>query len=198
MLNKKANINTPEFWDQEFQKELDDYLNQNISSFSRWEPPRFEIIGNEISNINGKLIDVGCGLGWFLRYMNARYPTLDTTGTDHSQLAVDTTIAFGGKAFQSDCYKFARGQEGVYDYVSAQEIIEHVSSPSKLLKECKQALRPGGKVLITTPVRGRYIEADDHMQEFSPKELTDLMGEYFENVNVADYNLFQLATGIKA
>ena len=38
-----------------------------------------------------------------------------------------------------------------FDYVLCQEGIEHIESPLSFTRECSRVLRPGGKLIITTP-----------------------------------------------
>lgn len=38
-----------------------------------------------------------------------------------------------------------------FDFISSLEIIEHLTSPVHMLKEALRVLKPGGKILITTP-----------------------------------------------
>lgn len=88
------------------------------------------------------------------------------------------------------------------DFISSLEIIEHLISPAHMLKESLRVLKPGGKLLITTPnvtrigsifklLAGRsnlervaslnYRDESDewrpHVWEYTMRELTGLMRE---------------------
>lgn len=45
-----------------------------------------------------------------------------------------------------------------YDAVVASEILEHVSDKDLFIKSCVQALKPGGKIFITTPNKSRLTQ----------------------------------------
>jgi cyclopropane fatty-acyl-phospholipid synthase-like methyltransferase len=83
-----------------------------------------------------------------------------------------------------------QGLEGAgYDAVVALDVLEHVVSPSKMLKVCHEALRPGGLMLLQTPnthsyrfraYRGRWdmLLPAQHLTLFSPQGLEGLLEEH--------------------
>lgn len=82
-------------------------------------------------------LDYGCGVhGLFVQYLRERGFT---------------------KAFGYDPYAPADGSgdrailDRKYDYISLQDVIEHVEDPKVLLSELDDMLAPGGYVLIGTP-----------------------------------------------
>lgn len=190
----KKNINTPEFWDKEFQKEWDVYSN-NKEGFTRWNGFRFDVMSQLMKN-GQRVLDLSCGIGHQARYMQARFPLSVIYATDFSPFAVEKTSEYGIKAFVSDCYSFTKYIKRL-DVVLATEIIEHVSYPKKMLKEIKDSLNEGGMCIVTTPIKGRQELGSDHVKEFSIDELMDLMKLYFKDVEAWDYNEFQLVKGIK-
>jgi SAM-dependent methyltransferase len=63
---------------------------------------------------------------------------------------------------------YARGwmalpvQDGVFHTVLCNQVLEHVTEPSKLMAEVARVLRPGGVVLLTTPQTwGLHLEPHD-------------------------------------
>ncbi len=46
---------------------------------------------------------------------------------------------------------FAGAQPGTFDVVCAFQVLEHVSEPGAFLRQCLQALRPGGLLIVSTP-----------------------------------------------
>ena len=46
---------------------------------------------------------------------------------------------------------FSAGREGVFDIVFASEIIEHLENPRHFARQCFKLLKPGGKVILSTP-----------------------------------------------
>ena len=80
-----------------------------------------------------------------------------------------------------------QGLEGAgYDAIIALDVLEHVVSPSKMMKVCHEALRPGGLMLIQTPNthsyrfrvhQGRWdmLMPAQHLTLFSPHGLEGLL-----------------------
>jgi SAM-dependent methyltransferase len=73
------------------------------------------------------------------------------------------------------------------DVVANLQVIEHLWDQEGFLRECHRVLRPGGRLLITTPNRLTFSPGQDtplnpfHTRELAPSELDDLVrGAGFE------------------
>lgn len=58
---------------------------------------------------------------------------------------------------------FPEGASGRFDRIFLIELLEHVSEPYELLAQCAQALRPGGRIVLTTATN---IPQFDHVINF--------------------------------
>jgi SAM-dependent methyltransferase len=91
---------------------------------------------------NHSLLDYGCGAnGLFVQYLKERGFT-HTYGYD----PYGPKDGFGDRAIL---------QHGPFDYISLQDVIEHVEDPHELLSELDSMLAPGGYILIGTPDAAR-------------------------------------------
>jgi SAM-dependent methyltransferase len=67
------------------------------------------------------------------------------------------------------------------DVVASFQVIEHLWDQEGFLAECRRVLRPGGRLLITTPNRITFSPGRDtplnpfHTRELAPAELRDLL-----------------------
>ncbi len=59
--------------------------------------------------------------------------------------------AAGVRFCQADISRELPFASGSFDYVTCLESIEHLENQFHFLRECARVLRPGGKILITTP-----------------------------------------------
>lgn len=138
------------------------------------------------ANKNSFILEIGCGDGALsgLIYKTFR---CKLTGTEPSNLGIrfckemfarynykGTFENVGGYTF-----KFADNQ---FDFVVLADVIEHLQYPEKMLVEIKRVLKPGGRVIITTPIRTtEYPEDKMHVQEFFPNELIAVCEPTFGN-----------------
>ena len=99
---------------------------------------------------DSKILEVGSGLGYLTFSLNkAGY---NATGIDISEKAVDQAREnYGNLYVCADIYKYANEKANSYDLVILTELIEHVEDPLGFMEVVMNLLKPGGKVILTTP-----------------------------------------------
>lgn len=127
----------------------------------------------------GKLLDVGCGDGTFLRL--ARTCGWDVTGVDPDPVAVTNAAKHGIKVFEGSVESFV-GKKELFDVITLNHVIEHLHDPVDALKICYDLLKPGGLLWLETPnidalghvrFRGNWrgMEAPRHLVLFNRRSL---------------------------
>lgn len=97
------------------------------------------------------LLDIGCGNGAVAASLAKRGATV--TGIDLSE----TGIALARAAHPQVRYEVAsvyddlNGRFGTFDRVVALEVIEHLFDPRTFLRRAFEALKPGGRLVLSTP-----------------------------------------------
>ncbi|MDO8340715.1 MAG: class I SAM-dependent methyltransferase, partial [Candidatus Woesebacteria bacterium] len=100
----------------------------------------------ELKNKKGiKLLDVGCGVGDFVEAFSYYLPKLNLTAVDISKKAIKSAKKRKIKArfIVSEAEKLPF-KSNFFDIVTCFDVVEHVKSPSIMLKEINRVLKPGG------------------------------------------------------
>ncbi|MGZ6123808.1 MAG: class I SAM-dependent methyltransferase [Myxococcales bacterium] len=126
------------------------------------------------------ILELGCGGGHFLRALD-RHGHTDLLGIDRTP---ELGRAFEGTRIRYRPLDLDRSLDlgGPYRAIVMNYVIEHFVSPEAVLRACRKALAPGGRVLLLTPnsralshrVFGRYwsgLHAPRHTQLFNPHNL---------------------------
>lgn len=100
------------------------------------------------SQPNGLLLDIGCGSGHKLKFLQDL--GWDTEGLDLDPVAVDNARAKGLKVRLGDL-QFQNYPDNCFDVITMSHLIEHVYDPLGLLCECRRILKPGGRLVVITP-----------------------------------------------
>lgn len=96
----------------------------------------------------GKLLDIGCALGYFLE--SAKKDGWEVVGLDISPYAVEAVRKGGVKAVEGFLYE-AGFERNSFDVITIFQTIEHDPNPVNLLSEIYRILKPGGILLLITP-----------------------------------------------
>jgi SAM-dependent methyltransferase len=96
----------------------------------------------------GRLLDVGCGTGAFLRL--ARDRGWDVQGTEFSRDAVRAAQADGLSVVGGEIWE-AEFPAASFDIVTSWHVLEHVPDPRRFIREIHRILRPGGRLVLATP-----------------------------------------------
>ncbi|MDP3973587.1 MAG: class I SAM-dependent methyltransferase [Candidatus Daviesbacteria bacterium] len=100
-----------------------------------------------------KVLEVGCGNGYYLSLLNRIGKKVDLVGIDHDRLALKDAIKYIGNNKVKLIYSKAENlpfESSVFDKVVMSEVIEHVNDEEKTLKEIKRVLKKGGILVLTT------------------------------------------------
>jgi 2-polyprenyl-3-methyl-5-hydroxy-6-metoxy-1,4-benzoquinol methylase len=100
------------------------------------------------SNVGGKLLDVGCGNGWFIRKMKEL--GWDVTGVDFDAKAVDFCKS-QGLSVSLGSLETQNYPNNYFDVITINHVIEHLYNPLDVIRECHRILKKGGSLIIETP-----------------------------------------------
>jgi SAM-dependent methyltransferase len=96
----------------------------------------------------GRLLDVGCGSGVFLKRMQELGWRVE--GVESDPQAARRVACEGIPVHVGDLAALKLKSDG-FDAVTMSHLIEHVADPLALLRECHRILKPGGRMVVVTP-----------------------------------------------
>jgi 2-polyprenyl-3-methyl-5-hydroxy-6-metoxy-1,4-benzoquinol methylase len=102
----------------------------------------------------GHLLDAGCGTGNETVNLRRQAPRLRIYGVDVSPAALAIAVTrpeTSDSIFYRSALESLPFPEGVFDYIAAHEVIEHVEDPAVVLREFSRVLKPAGVCVIATP-----------------------------------------------
>ncbi len=97
----------------------------------------------------GRLLDVGCGTGIFLRM--AQEQGWDAHGVDISEAAVRIATRSSGVKAVAGTLTEARFPDRFFDVVTMLDVFEHFPDPAVELREIGRILKGDGLILLNTP-----------------------------------------------
>jgi SAM-dependent methyltransferase len=131
------------------------------------------------------VLEVGCGEGYgaeLLRRAGAR----SVLAVDYDWDVVMHVARHhpGVSLLQANAVRLPIRDESV-DVVIALQVVEHLWEQRRFMQECARVLRPGGRVLLTTPNRLAFAVSNAsgnpfHYRELSADELAELARPFFD------------------
>ena len=111
---------------------------------------RLELVRRHVQLEGKRILDIGCGVGAFVRRLREFSP--EVYGVD-----VDAERVVDG-AWEVPNLALAVGEhlpfaEGTFDVVLLHEVLEHVTDDQETLREARRVLAPGGRVVVFCPNR---------------------------------------------
>ncbi len=152
----------------------------------------------------GRVLDVGCGPGWFLDRMRGR--GWETRGTERSAAAARRARDALGLDVRAQDLDDLIAEGARYDAVVLWHVAEHLHDPATTLRNIARLLRPGGVAMIAVPNFGSpeakigqagwfHLDVPRHLFHFTPATLRHLLAdaglEPREEVHIApEYDVF--------
>ncbi len=146
---------------------------------------------------DGRLLDIGCGSGdWLKRMCELGWRG---EGTDFDAAAVDIART-NGLQVHYGALKDLDFPRDTFDAITMNHVIEHVPDPIALIAECWRILKPGGRIVLATPnieslghrifkEHWRGLEPPRHLHVLSPASVYEcLTAVGFKSVVLRTHN----------
>ena len=106
----------------------------------------------DLPRVPGRLLDVGAATGFFVE--QARATGWEAIGVEPSEWAAAYARNELGVDVRSGTLESLQFPDETFDVVTMWEVIEHLPDPRTTLGEVRRILRPGGRLVLSTPDAG--------------------------------------------
>ncbi len=133
--------------------------------------------------VKGDLLEIGCGGGRGLEILLRASDSYTAIDKNEELIALHGKNHPKAKFINANIPPLTEIPDNSFDTVVSFQVIEHIQEDDLFVKEIHRVLKPGGKAIITTPnIDWSLTRNPWHVREYTPKELTQLMGKYFPTV----------------
>ena len=130
------------------------------------------------------ILDIGAADGLMLSEIKRRFPKAECIGIEYSKDLIMANEDNAVDLIQGDAHNLPFRNKS-FDIINATAVIEHISTPLKMLKECYRVLHDLGICIITTPVPFfdhvatmiGHIKKEDHIEDFDISRLKKFVKE---------------------
>ena len=136
---------------------------------------------------DGKALDVGCGCGELLFWLK-KHGWSEVNGVEMSKGAADLAHQHGLNVFCGELVQ-AHYPDLYFDFITLNQVLEHMHDPMLTLKEVHRILKPDGLLLVGVPNFGSFEnailgkhqsilkEVPRHLYHFSQKTIIQMLDE---------------------
>jgi len=157
-------------------------------------PTKLRLVQQRLEAGRGRLLDVGCGKGHFVRACVNQ--GIDAQGVDLSDSAVEYAVAKLGVKAQCGALCEIKDKLGLFDVITLWATIEHLPEPARMLADIFSLLKPGGHLFLDTgighdwldrmlPGVVQWYDPPQHLFVFSSKGLRKMLQS-------ADFSIIRL------
>jgi SAM-dependent methyltransferase len=131
----------------------------------------------------GKVLDIGAGVGMFLRKLDNNWKCYAVEGSDDTRRELELS----GITVIRDLEEAATTQAGTFQVITLFQVLEHIANFGTLLSQCRRLLAPGGRLVITVPDCDAMIRQErltgcpdmppNHINKWTPESLSRALSQ---------------------
>jgi len=135
--------------------------------------------------ISGKVLEIGCGEGYGITELAPRaeqYFAVDKYNTTISEeLKEQNNITFK----QMEVPPLKGIDNNSIDFVVTFQVIEHINNDELFISEIYRVLKPGGKLILTTPNQLMSLTRNPwHFREYTPNQMQEILQTSFQDIDI--------------
>jgi SAM-dependent methyltransferase len=119
-------------------------------------PVKTALVKRECRGQLGRLLDVGCGKGFFVKF--CRDAGIEAEGCDLSATGVEYARRVLGVPAHAGRLEDLRASLGTYDAVTCWATVEHLPDPVATVRGIYDVLAPGGRLFMDTGIGDDWLD----------------------------------------
>ena len=135
--------------------------------------------------ISGTVLEVGSGEGYGideLAFKSDHYIAVDKY---KSRISTETLKTNKITFIQTEVPPLKEIENNSVNFVVTFQVIEHINHDKQFLEEIHRVLKPGGKLILTTPNSIMSLSRNPwHVREYTPEEMKGLLDSIFDVVEL--------------
>lgn len=169
------NVNTQPHWDYKWKEEGRDTWRTYPTSF----PKIIDLLKDGTS-----LLDIGCGNGVFLNSVKQNKKSMELMGLDISPIGIKQMKEFYGiDGVVSELPEIPINEER-FDYITALDVLEHLTYEVETVKKCFSLLKPSGTFIALVPTTP---PAGEHIRSYNEESLSNLLSRFTNNIKITKW-----------
>ena len=176
------------------------FLNERKFKIDNWYGDAINFVNN-FKNKDISVLDLGCGLGYFLSTLNTNFKKY---GIEESSFACDYIKEnFKDIEIINGDYSKIENFKIKFDIIMFYHVIEHLKDPTRSIEFIKKSLKKNGTLIIGTPNIGSFVSRlfkerfrhyiPTHICLYSEKSLKKMLNHYGFDVFKIEKPFFKTA-----
>ena len=132
--------------------------------------------------IKGTVLEIGCGEGYGIQELAPianKYIAIDKY--ESSYISKDSKLKYDINFIQAEVPPLKEIDSDSIDFVVTFQVIEHIQDDKFFLSEIKRVLKPGGKLVLTTPnILMSLTRSPWHVREYTPEKMREIIESFFQ------------------
>jgi 2-polyprenyl-3-methyl-5-hydroxy-6-metoxy-1,4-benzoquinol methylase len=131
--------------------------------------PEFDIAVRHLAGA-GRVLEIGAGAGAFGRLIARREAYV---GLEFNSSAVEKAVASGLDVRRESLAAHLASESTAYDAVVSFQVMEHVPAVGQFIRDCRSALRPGGRLIVSVPAHDGFMGSElNNILDLPPHHIT--------------------------
>lgn len=134
--------------------------------------------------VSGKTLEIGTGSGYGIEMIASKSTHFVTIDKFENENISELVKKHGNIEFvKMNIPPLSGIADNTFDYVITFQVIEHIKNDTLFVKEIHRVLKPGGKLIVTTPNKKMSLTRNPwHVREYTVNELKTLLLNVFKTV----------------